>query len=147
MAEADTEHTGTASEVARSDAEGVHTLSFPIVGGLAELRGQVRVFLKPAGLDEMREMNFLLAVSEAINNVLDHAGTAGAVTLRRTADQVVAEISDQAGLLTDTKAGMTPPPVGSRRGYGLWLMRQMCDEVEILCDPAGSTVRLTITRG
>ncbi|MER5320346.1 ATP-binding protein [Streptosporangium roseum] len=127
-------------------ADGVRTLSLPIAGDLAGLRRLARRFLEPEVLDEMREKNFILAVSEAANNVLDHAGTDGTIILRRGADRIVAEISDRAGLLTDAEAGMTPPPVGSRRGYGLWLMRQMCDGVEILHDPAGSTVRLTILR-
>ncbi|WP_031172373.1 ATP-binding protein [Streptosporangium roseum] len=127
-------------------ADGVRTLSLPIAGDLAGIRRLARRFLEPEALDEMREKNFILAVSEAANNVLDHAGTGGTIILRRGAGRVVAEISDRAGLLTDTEAGTVPPPVGSRRGYGLWLMRQMCDGVEILHDPAGSTIRLTILR-
>ncbi|MET8333471.1 ATP-binding protein [Streptosporangium canum] len=126
--------------------DGVRTLSLPIAGELAGIRRLARRFLEPEALDAMREKNFILAVSEAANNVLDHAGTGGTIILRRGTGRVVAEISDRAGLLTDTEAGTVPPPVGSRRGYGLWLMRQMCDGVEILHDPAGSTIRLTILR-
>ncbi|MDP9865935.1 MULTISPECIES: ATP-binding protein [Streptosporangium] len=133
-----------APDGARAAADG--KVSFPIVGDLAGLRRLARRFLEPEAFDELREMNFILAISEAANNVLDHAGTAGTVTLLRAADRIVAEISDRAGLLTDAEAGTTAPPVGSRRGYGLWLMRQMCDKVEILHGPAGSTVRLTVLR-
>ncbi|GHH66906.1 hypothetical protein GCM10017673_13200 [Streptosporangium violaceochromogenes] len=120
--------------------------AFPIAGDLSGLRRRTRAFVRAASLDVFREMNFVLAVSEAANNVLDHAGTDGLVTLRSDPGRLVAEIRDGAGLLTDTEAGLVPPPVGSRRGYGLWLMRQMCDEVEILHDPTGSTVRLTMLR-
>ncbi|WP_433242845.1 ATP-binding protein [Streptosporangium sp. CA-135522] len=139
MAEATPDGVGAAGD-------GIRKVSFPIVGDLAGLRRLAREFLAPEAFDEMREMNFILAISEAANNVLDHAGTTGTVTLRRGDGQVVAEVSDRAGLLTDPEAGMTPPLVGSRRGYGLWLMRQMCDRVEILRDQAGSTVRLTVLR-
>lgn len=125
-------------------ADGEWGTAFPIAGDLSGLRRRTRAFLRAASLDAFREMNFVLAVSEAANNVLDHAGTDGLVTLRREPGRLVAEIRDEAGLLTDTEAGLVPPPVGSRRGYGLWLMRQMCDEVEILHDPTGSTVRLTM---
>ncbi|GAA3093814.1 ATP-binding protein [Streptosporangium carneum] len=124
---------------------GVRRTAFPIAGDLSEMRRRTREFLAPAAFDELREMNFVLAISEAANNVLDHAGTEGVVVLLCEADRVVAEIRDEAGLLTDADAGLTPPPVGSRRGYGLWLMREMCDAVEILHSGAGSTVRLTMT--
>ncbi|MGV9771268.1 ATP-binding protein [Streptosporangium sp. NPDC003464] len=138
--------TQVAPDAARAAVDGVRKVSFPIVGDLAGLRRLARRFLEPEAFDELREMNFILAISEAANNVLDHAGTAGTVTLLRAADRIVAEISDRAGLLTDAEAGTTAPPVGSRRGYGLWLMRQLCDKVEILHGPAGSTVRLTVLR-
>ncbi|MEU6740817.1 ATP-binding protein [Streptosporangium sandarakinum] len=126
------------------DAREEAVTSFPIGGNLSELRERTRDFLAPAKPSERQEANFLLAVSEAANNVLDHARTPGVLVLRRCADRVVAEISDEAGTLTDPLAGMTAPEVGSRRGYGLWLMRQMCDEVEITSGPAGSTVRLVM---
>lgn len=131
-------------EGARGDGRRVS--SFPIAGDLAEMRRRTREFLAPAALDEFREMNLVLAISEAANNVLDHAGTDGLVTLRYDDHRVVAEVRDEAGLLTDAGTGLVAPPVGARRGYGLWLMRQVCDAVEILHDPAGSTVRLTMLR-
>ncbi|MFD0887145.1 ATP-binding protein [Streptosporangium algeriense] len=120
--------------------------SFPIGDDLSEMRRRAREFLAAAALGELRETNFVLAISEAANNVLDHAGTEGRVVLRCDAERVVAEITDEAGLLTDTGAGRTRPPIGSRRGYGLWLMRQMCDSVEILTERGASTVRLTMLR-
>ncbi len=132
--------------MAETDRDDVRRTSFPIEGNLSELRRRTREFLRPVALDEQREMNFILAISEAANNVLDHAGTEGFVVLQCDGGRVVAEIRDEAGLLTDTGAGLKPPPVGSRRGYGLWLMREMCDAVEILPAPGGSTVRLTMTR-
>ncbi|MFF0310738.1 ATP-binding protein [Streptosporangium sp. NPDC004379] len=128
------------------DACGDAVASFPIGGDLSELRERAREFLTPAKLGERQESNFILAISEAANNVLDHARTSGVLVLRRCADRVVAEVSDEAGTLTDPLAGMIAPEVGSRRGYGLWLMRQMCDEVEIVSGPAGSTVRLVMRR-
>ncbi|MEV7008109.1 ATP-binding protein [Streptosporangium sp. NPDC051022] len=124
----------------------VRRISFPIEGDLSEMRRRAREFLAIVAFDEFRETNFILAISEAANNVLDHAGTDGLVTLRCDADRVVAEIRDEAGVLTDTEAGRTPPPVGSRRGYGIWLMREMCDEVEISQERGASTVRLTMMR-
>ncbi|MER7132321.1 ATP-binding protein [Streptosporangium saharense] len=124
----------------------VRRTSFPIGEDLSEMRRQAREFLAAAALGELRETNFVLAISEAANNVLDHAGTDGRIVLRCDDERVVAEISDEAGLLTDTAAGRVRPPVGSRRGYGLWLMREMCDSVEILAERGASTVRLTMLR-
>ncbi|GAA3008075.1 ATP-binding protein [Streptosporangium longisporum] len=127
---------GSGADIAR--------VTFPISGDLASLRAKVRAFLVRAEFDEVTEKNFVLALSEAANNVLDHSGGTGTLTMRHLEGRVVAEIHDDAGLLIDPHAGMKQPPVGSRRGYGIWLMRTLCDSVEILHDPGGSTVRLTM---
>ncbi|MEU4829496.1 ATP-binding protein [Streptosporangium sp. NPDC023615] len=119
-------------------------VSFPIAGDLGSLRARARAFLTRARFDDVTEKNFILALSEAANNVLDHSGVTGTLTMRYLEGRVVAEIHDEAGLLVDPEAGTKQPPVGSRRGYGLWLMRRLCDSVEILHGPEGSTVRLTM---
>jgi anti-sigma regulatory factor (Ser/Thr protein kinase) len=121
-------------------------LRYPINEDLAFLRRQVHDYVTALGLGERQRMDFVLAVNEALGNVLDHANAAGTLTLGHDAEHVTAEISDTAGLLTDANAGRTPPPPGANRGYGLWLMRQLCDSVEISADANGSLVRLRMRR-
>ncbi len=122
------------------------SLRYPINEDLAFLRHQVHEYLTSLGFGERQRMDFVLAVNEALGNVLDHAYAVGTLTLAHDAQHVTAEISDTAGLLTDANAGMSPPPPGAHRGYGLWLMRELCDSVEISADSHGSVVRLRMRR-
>lgn len=122
------------------------SLRYPIGDDLAFLRGRVQEYLVALGFGERQRMDFVLAVNEALGNVLDHAHAAGTLTLDHDRSHVTAEISDTAGLLTDANAGLVPPPPGSHRGYGLWLMRQLCDSVDITADSRGSVVRLRMRR-
>jgi anti-sigma regulatory factor (Ser/Thr protein kinase) len=118
---------------------------YPISEDLAFLRGRVHDYLASLGFDERRRMDFVLAVNEAMGNVLDHANASGTLALHHDTKQVVAEVVDTAGLLTDPDAGKTTPPPGARRGYGLWLIRQLCDDVQILHSEGLSCVRLQMT--
>src|SRR5690606_4066288 len=86
---------------------GVQTCALPIY------------YLAALGFDHRRRVDFVLAVNEALGNVLDHTDGPGTLTLRCDGEHVVAEISDTAGLLTDPDAGTSPPPPGAPRGYGL----------------------------
>nr|PZN37167.1 MAG: hypothetical protein DIU60_25265 [Actinomycetota bacterium] len=121
-------------------------LRHPITEDLSFLRRQVDDYLAALGFDHRRRVDFVLAVNEALGNVLDHTDGPGTLTLRCDGEHVVAEISDTAGLLTDPDAGTSPPPPGAPRGYGLWLMRELCDAVEIAAGGHGSVVRLRMRR-
>ena len=119
---------------------------YPITEDLAFLRRQVHEYLVSLGFGERQRIDFVLAVNEALGNVLEHADGTGTLTLRHDADHAIAEISDTAGLLTDPDAGSSRPPPDAYRGYGLWLMRELCDSVEISADERGSVVRLRMRR-
>src|SRR5690606_9861031 len=99
-------------------------LRHPITEDLSFLRRQVDDYRAALGFGHRRRVDFVLAVNEALGNVLDHTDGPGTLTLRCDGEHVVAEISDTAGLLTDPDAGTSPPPPGAPRGYGLWLMRE-----------------------
>ena len=120
--------------------------SFPITEDLAFLRRQVYEYLTSLGFGERRCIDFVLAVNEALGNVLEHADGTGTLTLAHDDEHAIAEISDTAGLLTDPDAGRSRPPPDAYRGYGLWLMRELCDRVEISADEHGSVVRLSMRR-
>lgn len=119
---------------------------YPVTDDLTFLRQRVREYLTALGFGERRCSDFVLAVSEALGNVLEHARTPGTLTLSHDAGHVTAEISDSAGLLTDPDAGVSRPPPDAHRGYGLWLMRELCDSVQISADEHGSVVRLRMRR-
>lgn len=82
-----------------------------------------------------------MAVNEAAANVLEHGGGTGSVLARRDADGVWVDVLDTADTLTPKHLHGRPNPLG-RRGYGLWLIRRLCDEV--LLDHPGGRSRLRL---
>jgi two-component sensor histidine kinase len=79
-----------------------------------------------------------LAVSEAVGNAVLHAfpeGTSGTVWLsvETTPQTIVLTVSDDG-------VGMRPNPFGRGLGFGLPLIAQLAEEVEIMAREGGGTV-------
>jgi anti-sigma regulatory factor (Ser/Thr protein kinase) len=85
-------------------------------------------------------------VNEVASNSVRHAGGSGTARLAVTAEHLVCEVAD-AGVITAPFAGLLPPPRTGEGGYGLWLVHQLCDLVQVRSGPAGSLVRMHIRRG
>ncbi|MFI6099690.1 ATP-binding protein [Lentzea sp. NPDC051213] len=112
---------------------------------VAAARQQLRLWLRCSGFGEDEVSDLVLAVSEAVNNSVEHAypGPArGTVEVRAKAGT---DGSVQVDVI-DHGQWRVPPPALTTRGRGLLLMRESVDEVEILRSAAGTTVRLTRTR-
>ncbi|MFI9593979.1 ATP-binding protein [Nonomuraea sp. NPDC052265] len=117
-------------------------LRCPISADLAFIRDLVRVHGHHGGLSGERLEDLVLAVNEAVTNVLDHGGSAGLVTATRDAIGVCVEILDTAGRLTPDHldaAGVDPT---ASHGFGLWVIRQLCDSVAVERTVVGSRLRL-----
>jgi anti-sigma regulatory factor (Ser/Thr protein kinase) len=119
-------------------------LSLRIDRDLAALRWRVNEFAMQAGLTGRRLQDLVLAVNEAASNVLEHGGESG--TLLAGADEhgVWIDVIDGAGGLTAEhlyRLGGELPPAASS-GYGLWLIRRLCDEVHLDHPDGCSRLRL-----
>ena len=112
---------------------------------LSAVRTLVREQARDAGLAGSRAIDLELAVSEVAANTVRHAAAQGhhEGTLRVwcTADEIVCEIRD-GGVITDVLAGRRQPAAGALAGHGLWLVHQVCDQVEIASGTDGTTVRM-----
>ncbi len=111
------------------------------VGGddaIRPFRGSLRGWLESEGIPEPPLEAVVLATHEAVVNALQHAGSADPVEVRATRDDghVVVEVVDH-GTWRQPVA-----PWNEERGRGLQLMRGLVSGVEVLSDPAGTTVRL-----
>lgn len=115
---------------------------WPITDDLSALRGLVRSYAARAGLAGVRLQDLVLAVNEAVANVLDHAHGEGHVQAWHDDRFVTVEVRDSLGQLVPSHADAGDPGVNTMRGRGLWLMRQLCDEVRITRDAGGSAVWL-----
>ncbi|MFI7443180.1 ATP-binding protein [Nonomuraea indica] len=111
-----------------------------ITTDLSLLRKRVQDFAMAAGLTGERLDDLVLAVNEAADNVVEHGAGAGTLIARADRQGVWVDIIDTAGTLTDGhlyRHGDDMPPE-AMRGYGLWLVRRLCDQV-LLDHPDGQT--------
>ena len=108
---------------------------------LSQVRALVLQQARAAGLTEGRANDLVLAVSEVAANTLRHTRSSGALAIWHDADEVVCEIHDE-GRITDPLAGQRRPAADASGGHGLWLVRQVCDLVELTSDANGTTVRM-----
>jgi anti-sigma regulatory factor (Ser/Thr protein kinase) len=108
---------------------------------LSKLRALVLRQGRAAGLTESRANDLVLAVSEAAANTLRHTRSAGLLTIWSEPGEVVCEVHDE-GMIADPLAGQRKPGPEADGGHGLWLVYQVCDEVELRSDETGTTIRM-----
>jgi anti-sigma regulatory factor (Ser/Thr protein kinase) len=112
---------------------------------LASMRRSVAAWAAAGDLPALRVSEVVLAVHEVATNTVRHGGGTGTLRLAATPGSLVAEVED-AGVITAPFAGLLPPPRSGHGGYGLWLVHQLVELVEIRSGPTGSTVRLHVRR-
>jgi anti-sigma regulatory factor (Ser/Thr protein kinase) len=115
-------------------------VEWPITDDLAALRAGVRAFGAGAGLADKRLMDLVIAASEAATKVLDHGG-GGTLIAWSDAGGVSLEIVDVTGALTLAYWTVeVAPDLLAGQGAGFWLLRELCDEVNL--DDSDGTPRL-----
>jgi anti-sigma regulatory factor (Ser/Thr protein kinase) len=108
---------------------------------LSQVRALVLKQAKEAGLAEGRANDLVLAVSEVAANTLRHTRSSGTLAIWHDEDEVVCEIHDE-GTIADPLVGRRRPARDANGGHGLWIVRQVCDLVELTSDASGTTVRM-----
>ncbi|WP_231748800.1 SpoIIE family protein phosphatase [Mycobacterium sp. M26] len=110
---------------------------------LAPARAALRSWLIAAGIDHEQAQDVLVAAGEAVTNAIEHgyrnADGEGTITLH-----AISEV-DQLHL-TITDGGTWKPkdsPAQSHRGRGIQIMRALMEDVDILPETTGTTVRLS----
>ncbi len=108
---------------------------------LARIRAQTTAYAHRQGMSDTDVDRFVLAVSEAVTNVIRHAGGAGRLDVFVADGNLVADVADHgSGFIdSDRKPALTEPG-----GRGLWLMRRCVDAVTVDTHPTGTTVRLVL---
>jgi anti-sigma regulatory factor (Ser/Thr protein kinase) len=123
-------------------------LTIPEVVDLGELHRQVATFLTTLGMRPELVEDLVVAVHEVAINGLRHGRAPVSVRLWAAPGGVQCAI-------TDAGSGFEDPLVGYVRGggdelpegrFGLWLARQLCDEVLMARTPEGFTIRLVVDR-
>jgi anti-sigma regulatory factor (Ser/Thr protein kinase) len=117
-------------------------------GDLARLRRFIEQSIGSIGFRTGRLDDLLLAVNEVATNTLVHSGTPGLIRIWRDAAtlELVCDLSD-AGHITEPLAGRLGPYPVAPQGWGLWMVNQVCDLVEIRSGEWGTNVRLHMRMG
>ena len=126
------------------DAEIAHRLrdmSYNYTTDLAAVRAVVYRYAKEAGLPEHRALDLVLAVSEVAANTVRHAKSPGSLKIWYDSDEIVCQVQDE-GVIHDPLAGRRKPAMDAMGGHGLWIVHQVCDDVEMHSGEDGTTVRL-----
>ena len=116
-------------------------MSYRYTTDLAAVRAVVYRYAMAAGLPEPRAIDLVLAVSEVAANTVRHAKSPGSLKIWYDAEQIVCQIQDE-GIIADPPAGRRRPSLEAMGGHGLWIVYQVCDEVEMRSDETGTTIRL-----
>ena len=116
-------------------------VSYSYTTDLAAVRAVVHRYAVQAGLPESRAIDLMLAVSEVAANTVRHAKSPGSLKIWYNAEEIICQIQDD-GIITDPLAGRRRPSLEAMGGHGLWIVYQVCDEVELRSDQTGTTIRL-----
>jgi anti-sigma regulatory factor (Ser/Thr protein kinase) len=110
--------------------------------------GGVRAFTaaaaRQAGLLPRRATDFVLAVSELAANTFAHTKGPGTLILWITEHELIGQILDT-GHITRPDPGQARPDGGGSGGYGLWLVRQLCDRMQIRTGPGGTLIEIRMS--
>ncbi|WP_328468726.1 ATP-binding protein [Actinoplanes sp. NBC_00393] len=116
---------------------------------LGPVRGQVRVIAAGQGLHGNDVHRLVLAVHEAVTNVVQHGGGNGQLLLWRRDGRLWCEISDHGpGLAATGPAGEHATTDGDHSGGGgLQVIRQACTSLDIATDATGTRLLLSYRLG
>jgi serine/threonine-protein kinase RsbW len=110
---------------------------------LATLRALVGDAARAVGIDAERVAHFAVAVDEAMTNATRYAGGGRVSIFLVAGESVTVDVADDGpGIPPGTPAELPPPEAIT--GRGLWLMRTLCDSLDLDTGSAGTTARLTM---
>jgi anti-sigma regulatory factor (Ser/Thr protein kinase) len=121
----------------------VERLAFGRAGGLGGVRRLAGDQLAGAGFPTARIPDIVVAINELASNSVRHGGGAGELACWREGRTLLFEVTDK-GCIADRLADRRRPRADQERGYGLWLVNQVCDLVQIRSGPEGSVVRVHV---
>jgi anti-sigma regulatory factor (Ser/Thr protein kinase) len=109
--------------------------------GLSTMRRLVADHALVAGIEPDRVDDLLVAVSELVNNAVRHGAGHPELRLWTEPTAIVVEVHND-GVLADPLAGRRRPEQVEGRGWGLWLVNQLCDLVQLDAGDGVTSVRV-----
>jgi anti-sigma regulatory factor (Ser/Thr protein kinase) len=116
--------------------------------GLYALRAAVAAHAADFGTPERRVEDLVVIANELASNAVRHGGGGGRLLLWRNATAVHCRVSDGGPGMAE------PDTMGTRRaapaatgGRGLWIVRRLCDRLDVDTGPSGTTVTAIVLIG
>ncbi len=108
---------------------------------LAPARAALREWLTAAGIDPDQAQDVLVAAGEAVTNAIEHGyrhTAGGTITLHATSEVDLLHLT-----ITDTGSWKPKQSGYTHRGRGIQIMRALMEDVSIVPQDTGTTVRLS----
>jgi anti-sigma regulatory factor (Ser/Thr protein kinase) len=135
----------TFEEPLEAPPEGAYEMKFDR-DSLGAVRAFVSELATDVGINGDRREDLLLAISELATNSVRHGGGQGELRAWLELDTLVCEVCDR-GVIARPLTGRRRPTPGALGGYGLWLVNQVCDLVQVRTRFGRTVVRMRMRRG
>lgn len=107
---------------------------------LGQVRSLVAALADQIGLDDRRVEALLVVATELATNAVRHAGGSGVLRLWSADGAVHLRVTDKGpGLANPERAGACLVPTTSDEGRGLWLARQLSDDLRVVAGERGTS--------
>lgn len=117
-------------------------LELPVtLDALDSLRGAVSAYASSTGMSIRRVDDLVIAANEIAINSLRHGGGGGVLRAWQEHDVLCCEVRDS-GRLDAPLVGRKRPDEDQEGGFGIWLVHQLCDLVQIRTFEDGTVVRM-----
>lgn len=107
---------------------------------LYSLRAALTAHASDLGASPVLVEQLLIMASELATNAVRHGGGAGRLRMWRDHGQLHLQISDRGPGLADPTVGTRPPDRLAIGGRGMWICRQLCDDLVIDTGVGGTTI-------
>jgi anti-sigma regulatory factor (Ser/Thr protein kinase) len=107
--------------------------------GLYGMRAAVAAHASRLGAAEEELEGLLIVASELATNAIRHGGGSGRLRLWRTDGRLCCEVSDEGPGIADPEAGSKRPELTQIGGRGLWITRQLCEQLTLVNTAPGTT--------
>jgi len=107
-------------------------------GALHVLRAEVQVHACQAGMPEERAGDMVLAVNELASNVIRHGAGGGRLRMWNLGGALRCQVDDG-----DPPGRAMTNALPEMPGHGLWVVRQVADQVQILSGQRGTCATIT----
>jgi anti-sigma regulatory factor (Ser/Thr protein kinase) len=114
-------------------------------GDLYAIRAAVAAHASALGAAQEDVENLVIVASELATNAIVHGGGSGRLRLWSVDGMLAMQVADEGqGLPDPDHAGLRRQDPAAPGGRGLWLARQLCTQVRIHADAAGTQVTVAV---